>query len=334
MAQDVRLNCYSVKLKNKSLSTRKNGDILTSFDNFFTADETKLIDFSDFFREYIESFDEKFYVQSRAGKAISLVPTKVKFASEKRLIYGSIEGGDTEIGGKLKKVDDTSDDNFVAITKDHVHAIEYFFLLWLPNNCNVGLLIVQAMSDKSVSETFRTHYMKFVNDIAPNFSLKIEKLIPEEIVKQMEEEGEIKAITLTNNNIPVESAEKLLNNIKFEEKGRVKIQIKISQLERWTRDIKSKINLFKQEKNTVFVTEEIHRELGMDETTDYSIEFERNGKKATAKMSKNFELTPYIYVEDKQIKRDVETNLPLMESVESYVLNDFFPLIKSIVLDL
>lgn len=333
MAHEVRLNCFAIKLKKPRLKAGM-PVVLTTFDKFETDDtDSPNVDFIDFFKQYMNSFDEGFYVQERTGKALSLMSSKVKFASERRLIYGTVEGGDTEIGGKIKKVTDASDENFVKVTKDDVHSIEYFFLLWLPTDCNVGIMIIQGISDKSITETFKFHFMTFAKKHAKNWSLVIEKFVPEEIMEQMEKEGTIDKITISKNEIPVENAERLLNGIKFDDSGNVKIEIKISGLGKWSDSIKEAMRTFRQEKKNLFFTQAVHEELGIDENSDLSVEFERNGKKASAKMSKKFELSPYIYVDESYITRESDTNLPTNDSVEKYVLEEFFPLIQSIVLD-
>lgn len=317
MAHEVKIDVFTVQVKRKAKTE------FVGFDKFYspvdpdTGEETDITNFENLFKDYIKSFDSKFWVQESSGKAISLTSNKVKFGTRTRTIKGLLEGGVTGIGSKIKKRNDVTDENAFQVTTEDVEAIPYYFLAWLPKDSNVGLLLVQGYGNKTISETFKAHFRKFFIDNVSGFTLIINELIPKELEKKIRNKGVVNTVILRRHHLPSDKAEKIMGLSYVAED--LTIEVKISGLKN-IGGLKDKIKKFiNSESPALFDTSSLE-EFGIDGNHDTIIQFEHNGKIAKGKASENFKLAPSYYLNDEDINRDMNMH-PTYDSIEKYCIS-------------
>lgn len=327
MAHEVKIDVYTIQVK------KRNKKQFVAFDKFYSPidpdtgeAENKIEKFEQLFTDYIKSFDSKFWVQEQSGKAISLVSEKVKYSSRKRIIKGILEGGITGIGSKIKKKDDVTDENAFQVTTDDVEAIPYYFLFWLPNDSNVGLLLVQGFGSKTISETFKAHFRKFFSDSVGDHTLIVNELIPKELEKQMRNDGVVNTVILRRHHLPSDKAEKILGLEYVSQE--VSVEVKITGLKK-LQGIKEKIKEYINHESPALFDISSLEDFGIDGKHETIIQFEHNGKVAQGKASENFKLAPSYYVADDDISRDINMH-PTYESIENYCISFLETLKKEI----
>ena len=332
MANEVKINCYTIKLRTRRTKTTES--------QYLSLDTVKILndnnentdhDFIDFFARFIHHFDQQFAGVKGKDTAIYISLNDVNIAVESRIISGFVKGGKTGTGRSVVDYSNPEDEIF-RITPDHVDAIDFYFLIWLPQNSNTGLLMVQGLSTQSVSDTFCKVFKHFCAGVVRGQVLEIDRFVPRKTVEQMKEEGNIDKIVLRRNNLAPDRANSMLG-VEFITND-VNVELRITGLKDSTRRIKQfldegfrgLVDDFALGEPRFFTTP-ILEEVGMDGNHDVAVEYEFNGKKATAKQSKGFELAPFYYVDEDSIERNPLTNLPTRDSIKQYCLS-FFQVIR------
>jgi hypothetical protein len=313
MAHEVKLDVYTLHVK------RHGKQEYVNFDSFyFDASSSKPkaahLEFKRFFTDYVKSYQKKFWVQQTSGKAISLSSKNLKFASDQRIIFGTIEGGTTGIGSKIKKVEDISDETAFQVTKEMIESIPYYFMIWVPNDSNIGLLIVQGIGNKSISDVFRAHLKGFFNNNTSSISLIINEHIPKEAEKKMKEKGLVNSVMLRRYHLPSNKAEKILGLQYVPEE--VNVEVKITGLKNVT-GFSKKIRDFLTGKITQLIDIEPLSDYGIDGKHDVVVTYEHDGKTANGKLSNDFKLSPTYYLEEKDVVRNI-LNHPTFDCINDY----------------
>lgn len=275
MAYDIKLDVLTIQIKNN-----ETGKFL-KFDNFYSDlndkdDSDKLHSFDELFIEYIKSFNSRFMVHTKTGKALNLQVDNVKYNSQKRLIRGLIEGGTSGVGSKIKKVDNISDKDSFQVGKDDIESIPYYFMIWMPDDSNVGLVIVQSLGGKTVTDIFKAHFRRFVGDYFDNkVSVLLHDLVPKEIVEKTKKDGVINSVIFRRLHLPSDKAEKILG---LEYSGQdITIEVKISGLKK-VEGTKNKImQVINGETAALFDTSSL-QDYGIDGGHETIVKFEHNGK--------------------------------------------------------
>jgi len=314
MANDIKLDVYTVRLK------KRNKSEIVNFDQILRAEEGdgegQIVNFSTFFTAYIQSFNSKFFVHNKTSKAISLKSEDVKFGKKSQTITGRIDGGTTGIGSAVKNRDDNRDENSFQVSTEKVIAIPYYFKLWTPLNSNVGILIMQGFGSRSMADAFKAHLQNFTSDYTRrNLSMVFGSLIPNSVQKEIVNKGLVNSLTLKTYHLPSTKGEKLLG-LQYMEGNNLTVEVKISGLAKvagW----QQKVNGFFSGKIKKLVDVSTLADLGISETSETHVKFEHNGKSATAKSSDNFEVFPSYYIDKEDVMLDDKKH-PTFESLDIY----------------
>lgn len=325
MAHEIKLDVFTLQVK------KQRKDEFVGFDEFYKKEgETNEIStesFKNFFTDYITSFDGKFWEQSITGKAINLSKQHVHFDTKERIIYGLVEGGTTGIGTKIKKKEDVSDENAFQVTTEMVSSIPYYFLLWLPKDSNKGLLIIQSIGNKSISETFKIHLRRFFNNSTKSLSFVTNELIPKETSEKMQKDGIINTIILRRMHLPSSKGAKLLG-LKYAEGSPLTIEIKITGLSKIAA-IKDKVLNTMKGKFPQLIDTTCIEDIGFDENYEILAKFEHDGKVAVGKLSERFKIAPSYYIKEGDINRNIYQH-PEFESINKYCQSFLIALKKEI----
>jgi len=336
MPHDIKLDCFTIKVRGRhSRNNRAEYVRLTDLTYVDGEQQRHILNFKDFFEYFVRGFNRSF--AGITGNETVIYPTlsEMSFASERNLIYGFLKGGKYGLGRTIIDRNNPEDEVF-HVEIDHVDSIDYFFMLWVPTDSNIGLIIVQGLSTSSISDTFVRLIKKYFTDNIEDKLIEIDKFVPKDTVKQMKEDGEINKIILRKQHLPPDLANSILGTEFID--SPVVIEVKISGLRGVSNNLKAIVEGRFSDAIRDFVAGEprffttpILEQVGMDGTHDVLLEYEFNGKKATAKKSQGFQLQPYYYVHEESIERDPSTNLPTRESISAYVL-DFLNMILDEIL--
>lgn len=169
MAFTLKLDIYSFEIKkiteiidNSSsedrmkIKTEKN---ISPFDALFTDLESSMSDekdvFSFFLKKLLADFDGKFKKNNTNTHAISIVDDSFNsFNRNSNTIWGKFKGGITGINRKIY-ADSNSIDPKAEIGSDDVSSVEYFFMLWIPRDSSLGILMVQSYTELGSVTSFR-----------------------------------------------------------------------------------------------------------------------------------------------------------------------------------
>ena len=336
MAHEVKIDCFAIKfrsLKRDENGKRKEEIVLIQdlFDHLSVIKGTSdLNEFQFLFQQYVNSFDGKFSVNERTNKGISLQYEKLEFHSKQQIISGIFEGGVTGQGGSIRENDDTSDENAIFYSAKSLNSKPYYFLLYLPNQSNTGILLVQSFSSSSSTDAFKTHFQTVIKKILNNeYSPIISTMVMPEAIENMKRESSLAKITLRKMNLPSDIADRLVTE--FSEGDTLHVELKLTGT--WLDKIKDKIGVTDNQRfsEVQIINDENNSALdaiGFDGTEDILYEFEKNGRKTTVKKSKDFEWEPSFYPEKSAVPMDITNKFPIFENLNSYCI-DLLDKIKS-----
>lgn len=321
----VKVDCFFVRIrKPKTRSTEDNGND-ADYMQFGEIESARPNDlgkydtykFAGIFERYVNSFQNKFHVQESNGHALNLDTGSLNFNSKAAIISGRLKGGTSGVGKNITAKDNAEESEFV-VTTAHVDSMDFYFLIWLPPDRSMGLLLIQGLSIFSIAYTMVLHLKQFLRR-EYNLIAEFNKFIPKEYAQKVQEESVIEEIVLTKHKLPPDSSLNL-TGFDFIEDGEITIELRVKRLRDFSDMIKQKLNN-RSEDNFLFASMPILEQLGMDSaSTERSIKYDRNGKKATAKSSNNYDFSPYYYAEEEDIEYNESTNLPTQESAESFIL--------------
>jgi len=314
MAHELKLDVITIKIK------RKGKNELLGFKNFYQETEDDSLPrkgFITFFKKYIESFGDDFAADKEIGKAINLNTSNVKIHSRLDLICGTIEGGTTGIGGLIKSRKNASGNSVYKVTRDKVTVMPYYFMIWIPKNSDVGLLILQSYGSRSIGDVYKAHLKRFFSKSCNDSVLVTGSHVPKAALDKINSESQVDEIIMRRYHLPSTKGEKLLG-IKYQNDRNITIEIKIKGLKTLP-EIASKVQDFIEGKITQLIDVEDLDEIGFNEKVETSIVLEHNGKKATGKMKQEFKISPAYYIEKGDVKVN-DLHHPEFDSIHSYCL--------------
>lgn len=139
----------------------------SSFYKYFNPDGNSSDEeiFKKISEEYASSFDNKF-VESKSGKrALTARINLIKRRSIDRIIHGFVEGGITDANFETYKKDNNLKPED-KISNEEVLSQPYYFLIWMPADTNIGLVMLQSNDSVSrgIISAFFDHLEKFFSD--------------------------------------------------------------------------------------------------------------------------------------------------------------------------
>jgi hypothetical protein len=316
MGYDIRLKVFTIRLK--KFRARKNVDLLwkDAFDLFEGSDSEK---FNALFKKYLEHFDGKFITYKNWPKAMMIPDLDVVFKSTDRLFYGQFEGGPTNQTFKVKKLDNSGGE--ITIDKSQVTAQPFHFMFYLPENSNIGLLVVQSMGDISMHDILKLNFQRFIMGLSSNFNVDFHERITKDAVESYKK-GNVKSISIRKSGLSKDEGDNIFVK-KYQDYGDVKLELKVSFLNQIA-------NKFKLEdlKDFAFGTAPQLLEIdsleavGLDNGVDIFANFEYNGKESVAKVDNGVKLSPTYIVQSGDVPLTAD-NHPDPIKMKTYMLAFF-----------
>ena len=97
-----------------------------------------------FVGEFLDEFEQKFYLNKDKNKGISTTTTNLDFKPHKSVIEGIINGGNTGHGHKIYNILN-NEKTEGEISEEQLAALPYYFKIWTPPNSQVGVLMIQSL---------------------------------------------------------------------------------------------------------------------------------------------------------------------------------------------
>lgn len=295
MGYDIRLKVFTIRLK--KFRARKNVDLLWSevFDKFEGNSEEK---FNALFKEYLEHFDGKFITYKNWPKAMMIPDLDVHFKSKERLFYGEFEGGPTNKTFKVKKLDNSG--GAITIDKNQVTSQPFYFMFYLPENSNVGLLIVQSMGDLGMHDILKLNFQKFIMGLSSDFNIDYHERITKDAVESFKK-GNVKSISIRKSGLSKDEGDNIFIK-KYQDYGDVKLELKVSFLNQIANKLKlDDLKDFAMGTAPQLLEIESLEAIGLDENVDIFANFEYNGKQSFAKIDNGVKLNPTYIVDPKDV---------------------------------
>lgn len=154
----------------------------SSFEEFFNVLDGE--SYEDKFKSFINDFIGKFNLQYtvKRDKGISMNHTqRIEIKSKTFVLWGEYSGGHT---GREQKVFNRSDSTSseYLISKEKMVASPFFFLIWIPRDSNMGILMLQRYSNLACSTEFKEALAKFF--ISKGFKPSWAAFVPKEVCKE------------------------------------------------------------------------------------------------------------------------------------------------------
>lgn len=313
MGYDIRLKVFTLRLK--KFKKKKNNELMWSevFDLFEGSQEKK---FNSLFKAYLEHFDGKFITYKNWPKAMIITELEVSFKSKERIFYGQFEGGPTNQKFTVKKLDNSA--KAITIEKNQVTASPFHFIIYLPENSNVGILITQSLGDFTMHDILKLNFQRFIRSLNSDFMVDYNERITKDAIESYKK-GNLTSISIRKSGLSQDELDGIFVN-KYEDFGKIKIELKVSFLDKmkdklFINDIREKI--FGKDPD-IFETETLET-IGLDKNAELFANFEYNGKRSLAKIEDGLKLSP-TYIVDKTDVPLNSDNHPNSKKMNEYLL--------------
>lgn len=318
MNQDIKLKVYVLNLReiNKPKQSILWEHIYAQMQG---VDETEK--FINLFTKYIQSFDKKFIIYKNWPKGFTIPENSLKFHSGKKIVYGILEGGSTNLYYDVKDINNTENTEY-KVTGDKIQSLPFHFLLYIPNNSNKALMIVQSFADINMDALLRLNFSKFIQSIDPKYYIDYTEHITKDAEKRMKK-GTLRKITLRRSKLPSDKVDSLFKN-EFKLGEELTIEVNITGFSNPTKEYISQ-KIFGN--HTDIIELNSFEELGFDGETEVIARFEHNGKTASSKLENNIKLSPVYYVENIELD---ERNHPKINDMQDFMIKFTESMIKEI----
>ncbi|WP_199119744.1 hypothetical protein [Pedobacter sp. ASV28] len=314
MSYDIKLKVFTLRLK-KSRAKKDPNRMWSEVFNLYEGNEQEK--FNAFFKAYLESFEGKFITYKNWPKAITVPELDVHFKSKERLFYGQFEGGPTNQTFRVKNLDNTGEG--LLIEKNQVTSSPFYFIFHIPENSNLGLLIVQSMGEIQMHDILQLNFQLFVKNLGIDVAIDYNEKITKEAIESYKK-GNIKSITIRKSGLSKDIGDHLFTK-KYQDYGDIKIELKVSFMDRLSNallidDIKKSV----LGKNPQIFEIAALETLGIDEQSDVFAKFEHKGRETTAKVEDGVKLSPIYHVDSSDVPLDVN-NHPHPTKMKEYLLS-------------
>ena len=318
MTHDIKLKVYTINLR--ETNKPKQSLLWSSIYDKMEGDDNAA-KFIGLFKKYIQAFDKKFVIYKNWPKGFTIPENRLKFNSAKHFVYGVLEGGSTNLYYDVKDVNDTENTEY-KVTGDKIQSLPFHFLLYVPDNSNKALMIIQSFGDINMDALLKLNFSKFIQSIDPKYYIDYAEHITKAAEKRMKK-GVLKKITLRRSKLPSDKVDSMFTN-EFKLGEELTIEVNITGFSNATKEYISQ-KIFGN--HTDIIELESFEELGLDEETEVIARFEHNGKTASSKLENNIKLAPVYYVENVELD---ERNHPKVKEMQEFLIKFTEDMIKEI----
>lgn len=291
MGYTLKLSIYTVQIK------RKNSRDYTNFEDFFESFQqsnennglqlTREELYSKFTQKFIESFGERFTLNTEETKGIA--PSEVDSIPNHSIIDGIIIGGLT---GIEQEVYNRSNSNDIRNTIDNeeITSLSFYFKIWFPFDSDIGIIMIQSYTETGVVSLILDKIKHFISSL--NFTLSSTTYVHEDYITRFKNRSIVNQLTLTKTALS-QDAREALNHV-FGDFENLKVEIKIKNFNLSIQDFWDNIS-----RNRPLNTDLSEFEMGSDDNYDVIATYKDDtGKQSQARLSRNLDILPTIILPD------------------------------------
>jgi len=299
MAHEIKLECFSFRILNRN---KEQLDLNTFFEG---------TDFVDFFRQWVRYLDNETFEHGSSHKTLQLDFSKLKINVGARLARGIVNGGYFGVGGAQKNLD-TLETDFVK-TRRHSDETPFYYLMHAPLDKKRGLLFVQTLGSKTITDLFRWRLKSYFRDQYRHqgLSLDIEYYISKKAVRQFLADNPVEEIILRKYLLPAD----LADQVDGYQRDDFKIELGITN-QKGRLFNENKIMKFVEDPNTKFFTMPAIDSLGFDGSHETILKVKSGNSTRLINLKEIYKFKPAYYV-DHTVQRDEDYN-PVFESIDAY----------------
>lgn len=268
--------------------------------------------------DFIDGFNASFKSNKNCTQAVSITTDLFhRFDATNYTVWGVFKGGPTGINREIYKSDNATKVKG-TIDDDNVTSLLYFYKLWLPQDSNIGILMVQSYTSTGCTVLFKQQLENYF--INKGYKPYWSKWVPKSYIEEYLKNGYLNEIQVLHTK---KDKNKPLNPIfePFQKATRKSIfsnfNISLAKL-LLTRNYK---NILKSQIKSV--------DIGYDEYNDkVKLFYTNNGKSAHATLADIENILPVITLEDSL--KDEKTQLPIWGELHKFT-ND---MLKNIQLEM
>lgn len=131
----------------------------------------------------------------------------LKVELQGRSISGIVESGIYGLASNLRDVD--TDSITYKKRKNDADVLPFYFLVYIPEDTDEGILILQRTGKYGIRSHFGTFLEKYFSDKFPGFAVEINTLVQEDIIKKILYTGTIKKLRCVKYKAPVDRVDGL-----------------------------------------------------------------------------------------------------------------------------
>lgn len=314
MAHQIKTDIFTLYLNKKRSKEEAPFNNFIQFDSI--SNKPTQTNFLDFFKYYIESFNGNFAIQTNTGNALGLDSSKVHFNQSENIIYGTIQGGKSGVGSytyKNKKLNSTP----FVISPEDISSKPFFFLLWIPDDSNVGIAIIQGFSSDSVTNLFCSHLKYFFSKNTKQLNFLVKKFVPSKIIEYYRKNAIIKEISISKRKLSGDKASKLAG-VKYNPSNELDLKLVIKGIDKTVGLREKAFDSFLSRSTKIIEIDYLN---GVEQMwgshPEIAINFELDNQSYTAKSIHDFDISPSIYLKDGEVETDLMKH-PTYKSIRDY----------------
>ena len=283
---------YTLKLSIYTFALKGNDKEEVTFKDFQQTllDEqvtTKELLFDQFKEKFLNSFSDKFVLNSDKTKGIAI--KQINCIPTKNIIDGMMIGGLTGIEQEVYKTS-SSENKQETIKEDEITALPYYFKIWMPFNSDLGILMVQSYTEAGVVSLVIDKIKHFFRSYG--YSIATNPYVHNEYKEYFKKNSSVNQLVLAKSYLS-ESARGALNQL-FTNFSGLKVEIKIS-------GFNVSIDEFWKQVDTKNPLHADLSEFEMNEKENYDVVAtykDTSGKQSQARLSRNLDILPTIILDD------------------------------------
>ncbi|KAA3615838.1 MAG: hypothetical protein D8M58_22325 [Calditrichaeota bacterium] len=196
----IALSTYTIRIRERREPTYERLDRFDRTTDFFNT-----------FTQYLLNRNQNYSHVQNIQKLISVS----NYSVDNRIITGIIKTG--EYGYETELFDIQNNEVSYLRSVNEAELLPFFFQVFLPNNADEGILILQRFGQFGIRKAFSNDFNSYFNQLFPDYIVEMNPLLPSQIVDQHLRDGVVTKIRFIKFEVPNDIAEAYDNNGHTEE---------------------------------------------------------------------------------------------------------------------
>jgi hypothetical protein len=312
MAQNMKLDIFTWNIRRRySRDTEERFIFRNVYESLFAENEefNRDIAYDKFVERYIQSFNDRFYVNDRQTNGFVLFNEDVRLNRGRNVISGFLRGGMTGVEQTIRDRRRTNAAPLSVVSPREIATIPFYFLIWTPMRSNLGVMILQSNSDSSVRSLFQQNFKQFWSQYG--VTLDYQKYVPSNYIEEIKDSGTVSSMVFKRQGLRQDSRVNL--NPLYRDIENLKIELKISGF-RGALTLQNIVDYISgNQDQTGFIGAALD-ELEMERGYQTEVEFKFRDKQVKGKLSTDFtDMLPSI---------DLNSELGLANNADNPPFND------------